>query len=127
MTISREAGLALAEKWTAMWNGDLALVDEILAPDFRIEFGAVVADPDPALITDPAGMAAFVGTWRARRGDLTFALQAAQLVDEGDGVAFTWSVELPGTTRRSGIDLCRLVDGQIARVWSVTGERAFPA
>ena len=75
----------LATKWTAMWNGDLALADEILHPDFRIEFGAIVADPDPTLITTPAGMAAFVGTWRARRGDLVFALQGTPLVDENDG------------------------------------------
>lgn len=109
-----------------MWNGDLALVDEILAPDFRIEFGAVVADPDPSSITTPAGMAAFVGSWRERRGDLRFALQNATLVDEDGGVAFTWSVELAGVPRRSGIDLCRLVDGRISRVWSVTGDRAFP-
>lgn len=123
--MTRPAAIDLANKWTAMWNGDLALVDEILAPDFRIEFGAVVADPDPTLITTPAGMAEFVGTWRARRGDLVFALQGTPVVDEDDGMAFTWTVDLPGLNRRSGIDLCRLVDGRIARVWSVTGERAF--
>ena len=116
----------LASRWTALWNGNLALADEILAPDFRIEFGAVVGDPDPTLITDPAGMAAFIGTWRDRRGDLVFALQGTPVVDEDDGVAFAWTVDLPGVERRSGIDLCRLVDGKIARVWSVTGARAFP-
>ncbi|WP_034611402.1 nuclear transport factor 2 family protein [Cellulomonas sp. URHD0024] len=123
--MTRQAALDLATKWTAMWNGDLALVDEILAPDFRIEFGAVVADPDPTLITTPADMAAFVRTWRSRRGDLDFALQGTPLVDEDGGVAFTWSVDLPGMQRRSGIDLCQLSDGKIARVWSVTGEHAF--
>jgi len=124
--MTRTAAVDLATKWTALWNGDLALADEILAPDFRIEFGAVVADPDPTLITDPAGMAGFIGTWRERRGALSFALQGTPLADGDDGVAFVWSVDLPGIPRRSGIDLCRLVDGRIARVWSVTGDRAFP-
>ena len=41
-------------------------------------------------------------------------------------MAFTWTVDLPGIATRSGIDLCWLADGRISRVWSVTGERAFP-
>jgi hypothetical protein len=47
VTTKRQTALDLAQKWTSMWNGDLALVDEILATDFTIEFGAVIANPDP--------------------------------------------------------------------------------
>ncbi|WP_028046002.1 nuclear transport factor 2 family protein [Cellulomonas sp. URHE0023] len=129
--MTRATAIDLATQWTAFWNGDLALADEILAPDFRIEFGAAAVEPDPTLITSPGEMAEFVEAFRARRGDLRFALQSAALVEQsGDspsGVAFTWTVERPGSPVRSGIDLCGLVDGKIARVWSVTGERAFPS
>jgi hypothetical protein len=38
-----------------MWNGDLALVDQILAPKFNIEFGAVITEPDPSEIATACG------------------------------------------------------------------------
>jgi hypothetical protein len=128
MTDSRAEALELAEKWTSMWNGDLGLVDEILAPDFAIEFGAVITDPDPTAISAPADMARFVAGWRRRFGDLRFELQGPPVVDdcERPAVAFTWSVAIPEVGSRSGIDLCHIVDARIARVWSVTGERVFP-
>ena len=43
LDMTRTTMIDLASRWTALWNGNLALADEILAPDFRIEFGAVVA------------------------------------------------------------------------------------
>jgi len=66
---------SLAEKWTSMWNGELALVDEILAADFAIEFGAVITEADPGHITSHTVMARFVAEWRQRFGDLRFELQ----------------------------------------------------
>jgi len=125
MTLTRPAAADLAQKWIALWNGDLALTDQILRPDFRIDFGAVVAEPDPTLIATPAGMAAFVHAWRSRGVEMRFALDGPPAVDEEGVIAFLWTVDVPGTDRRSGIDLVRVVDERIAHVWSVTGARAF--
>jgi hypothetical protein len=74
---NRNCSLQLADRWTAMWNGELDQVDEFLAPDFRIEFGAVIAEPDPTQITSPRAMAEFVAGWRNRHGALRSGCRAS--------------------------------------------------
>ena len=57
-------GLDLWQRWTALWNGDLALADQLLSPGFRIHFGhAVSVDTDT--LRGSADLVAFIAQHRA--------------------------------------------------------------
>ena len=100
--------------------GDLAVADEILAPDFvwHSEVGP-----------GPEGVKQFATSVRAAFPDLR--LTAEQVVAEGDRVAILWTLSgthqaeffgVPGTGRAvsiSGIDVYRIADGRIAELWTV--------
>jgi hypothetical protein len=113
-----------ARQWTALWNGDLAIAERILSPDFRIHFGAALPQTDA--IHDPAGMAGFIGRWRATHEGILFSVRGAPVVEPGR-LAMLWDVTHPSGAVKSGIDVLALRDDLIAEVWSVTGDRSFGA
>lgn len=120
-------GIALFDRWTALWNGDLSDPESFLAPDFRIRFAN---DPDRGAVTDevygPAGIVGLVSAFREERPGLRYAVDGTPLVDGALGrVACCWYVTLADGAQKSGIDLLEVADGRIAAVWSVTGVRRF--
>ncbi|MEU6771482.1 nuclear transport factor 2 family protein [Streptomyces sp. NPDC046759] len=126
-TLTRAAGIALFDRWTALWNGDFSDPESFLAPGFRICFGN---DPERGAVTDavrgPAGIAGLVAAFREEKPGLRFTVDGTPLVDAGPGqAACRWYVTLPDGAQKSGIDLLEVVDGRIAVVWSVTGPRRF--
>ncbi|MER6123765.1 nuclear transport factor 2 family protein [Streptomyces sp. NPDC001795] len=130
-TLTPATGIALFERWTALWNGDFREPESFLAPGFRIRFGN---SPDSAEATDmihgPRGIVEFIAAFRATRPDLRYAVDGTPLVDTEQGsVASRWYVsgeDVDSATReKSGIDLFEVVEGRIAAVWSVTGLRRF--
>ncbi|MEU0003547.1 nuclear transport factor 2 family protein [Streptomyces sp. NPDC006314] len=125
-TLTAETGLALFERWTALWNGDFTDPEHFLAPDFRIRFGN---DPENAAtdaVRGPAGIVGLISAFRTEKPGLRYAVEGTPLVDTGLGrVASCWYVTRPDGAQRSGIDLFEVVRGRIATVWSVTGLRRF--
>ncbi|MFI5792196.1 nuclear transport factor 2 family protein [Streptomyces sp. NPDC051677] len=122
-------GLALLERWTALWNGDFADAESFLAPDFRIRFGG---SPEDAPVTDalrgPAGIVDLIAQHHAESPGRRYAVEGVPLVDPALGrVASCWYVTRPDGSQKSGIDLFEVVHGRIGTVWSVTGERRFAA
>ncbi|AKJ13470.1 hypothetical protein ABB07_26595 [Streptomyces incarnatus] len=120
-------GIALFDRWTALWNGDLSGPEAFLAPGFRIRFAN---DPDRGADTDavhgPAGIVGLVSAFREERPGLRYAVDGTPTVDGTLGrVACCWYVTLPDGGQKSGIDLLEVVDGRISAVWSVTGLRRF--
>ncbi|MQY32835.1 hypothetical protein SRB17_07940 [Streptomyces sp. RB17] len=125
--LTRAAGIALFDRWTALWNGDLSDPEAFLAPGFRIHFGN---DPERGAVMDevygPAGMAGLVSAFREEKPGLRFFVDGTPTVDGALGrTACCWYVTLPDGAQKSGIDLLEVVDGRITTVWSVTGLRRF--
>ncbi|MEU5531876.1 nuclear transport factor 2 family protein [Streptomyces sp. NPDC020362] len=119
-------GIALFDRWTALWNGDFAAPEAFLAPGFRIRFGNDPQDAATDEIHGPAGIVSYVCDFRTRRPGLRYAVEGTPMVDGALGqVASRWYVTLPDGGHKSGIDLLEVEDGRIATVWSVTGLRRF--
>ncbi|MFI1163129.1 nuclear transport factor 2 family protein [Streptomyces sp. NPDC020801] len=126
-TLTPAAGIALFERWTALWNGDFGDPESFLAPDFRIRFAN---DPDraetPDAIHGPRAIADYVAAFRTANPGLRYSVDGTPMVDPAqDRVACCWYVTRPDGVQQSGIDLFEVVDGCIAVVWSVTGLRRF--
>ena len=124
--LTTATGIALFDRWTALWNGDLSDPETFLAPGFRIRFGNDPANAATDEVRGPAGIVAYVRTFREERPGLRYAVDGTPMVDAGPGrVACCWYVTLTDGTQKSGIDLLEVVDGRISAVWSVTGLRRF--
>ncbi|MER6566358.1 nuclear transport factor 2 family protein [Streptomyces sp. NPDC001093] len=120
-------GIALFDRWTALWNGDFSDPEAFLAPGFRIRFGN---DPERGATTDavhgPAGILGLISAFREEKPGLRFTVDGTPVVDGASGrTACCWYVTLPDGTQKSGIDLLEVADGRIAAVRSVTGLRRF--
>ncbi|MCU1687115.1 MAG: hypothetical protein JWQ81_7854 [Amycolatopsis sp.] len=124
MTDLQLLGTDVFERWTALWNGDFDVTDALLAPDFRIHFAGANAAARGDDVRGPDAFAAFVTAFREAKPDLRFRFDGPP-IGQGDRIASIWSVRQPGGLAKSGIDVLRLVDGQIVEVWSVTGEVTF--
>ncbi|MFI5688259.1 nuclear transport factor 2 family protein [Streptomyces sp. NPDC051636] len=125
-TLTPVTGIALFDRWTALWNGDFSDPERFLDPGFRIRFGN---DPERAqtdAIHGPAGIVEYITGFRAGHPGLRYAVDGTPLVDPALGrAACCWYVTRPDGVQRSGIDLFEIVAGRIATVWSVTGLRRF--
>ena len=123
-----DAGIKLWDRWGALWNGDLGIADEIVAPDFVAHFAPV--GPSPAEVRGPDGLKGWLGGAVAAFEDHRFATQVGPLVD-GDLVAGRWVFTatyrggFPGASpeavgRRveyAGADFLRVEGGRIAEYW----------
>lgn len=117
----------LWDRWTDLWNGDLALAEEIVHPEF-----ALYRIPPPR-ISDQAGGRAGLVEWieqtRSLFDDLRFTVEVGPVVD-GEMVAGRWVAEgayqggIPGSTVPSGThvrfhgnDIWRADGGLIREYW----------
>lgn len=123
----------LATQWTALWNGSYELAETLCATDFRISFGATGEDGVHSgdAVRGPAQFVEFLRAFRDSLPGVWFGLDggSAGTVDaNGTGLfAARWYVNLPNGESHSGIDMLEAVDAKLTHVWSVTGERRFPA
>jgi hypothetical protein len=120
-------GIALFDRWTALWNGDFSDPEAFLAPGFRIRFAN---EPERGAETDgvhgPADIVGLISGFRDALPGLVYSVDGTPLVDAALGrVACCWYVTRPDGVQKSGIDILEVVDGRIATVWSVTGLRRF--
>lgn len=121
-------GEELWTAWLAMWNGDLAIADTIIAPQFVAHFAAVGASPEA--ITGPDAMKQWIGGSLAAFTDAKFATEVGPLV-AGDLIAGRWLFRgtyaggIPGTpptavgaaVAYAGMDMLRIEAGQIVEYW----------
>ncbi len=118
-------------RWLGMWNGDLSLADDIVAPD------CVVHDPGvPANTSDAAdGIERIKATVKQARAPFERLIVSLDVgpIEDGGKVATRWTARgsyaggLPGTQAApgtmvefSGVDLLRLADGKVAEYWLST-------
>ena len=131
----RTQGIRLFDRWTAMWNGELHLAQEIMAPAFRLRY----AQPGTEAFDDcttPEGIASLISRWREARPGMVFSAEGEAAVDlasiEGSvrGLVarpYLAAVHAANGQRiaKSGTDIPRVADGRISEVWSVSASRTF--
>lgn len=109
---------AMYRRWIALWNGELALADALVAADCPIH-------QPPNTLRGPDDLRRLVEKARAPLDDLVFAVEGEPVV-EGNRLAARWTITgryrggYPGTTARAGmginfggIDIWRVEDGRI--------------
>lgn len=132
---AEKAGARIFELWSRMWNGEVDLVDHIMAPRFRLRY----AQPTPGTdafdhIRQRLQLAEMITQFHRYRSGLRFvpdgeAVTELHLIDglTTGKVAQPYLAHLADETGRwlriSGIDMLRLDGGLITEVWSVSGGR----
>ncbi|WP_326824943.1 ester cyclase [Streptosporangium sp. NBC_01639] len=129
-----EFNVRIFELWSALWNGELGLAEQIMAPQFRLRYAQPGTDAFDQ-IRHPAQLAEMITQFQAARSGLHFAPDGEAVADVRliDGVAHgkiarPYLARFTDETGRdlciSGIDMLRIEDGLITEVWSVSGGRA---
>ena len=126
--VAPQANKDLWQRWAALWNGDLAVADAIIAPGFVAHFAPVGSSP--AEVRGPGGLKGWIGGALAAFDDYAFVTTVGPLAD-GDLVAGRWVFRgtyrggIPGAPDSSvgtrveyaGADIFRVEAGRIAEYW----------
>ncbi|MEV6978718.1 hypothetical protein [Kitasatospora sp. NPDC093806] len=126
----REFGVGVYDRWTALWNGETGLAEEIMAPDFALRYTQAGTEAFDE-VRAPEQLAAIVAAWHGRRAGLRFAAEGEAVVDLAlvDGLPTglvarpylaTFTDESGAVVARSGTDTLRITGGLISEVWSVS-------
>ena len=123
-----EANKELYYRWLDMWNGQLSIAQDIIAPGCIVHqapFGA----GEPPEFRGPDGIALMVRMGRAPFDDIRFELEVGPIV-EGDKITARWCASgryvggLPSATvplgtpvTFCGMDICRVEDGRFVEYW----------
>ncbi len=113
---------AMYRRWIEMWNGEIGLADELMAPDCPIH-------QPPNEFRGADGLRQMVEMGRAPFDDPVFAVEVEPIV-EGNRLAARWTMTgryrggIPGATVPAGteitfggIDIWRVEDGRIVEYW----------
>ena len=124
--MSAEENKAIVRRFWGVWEeGNIDLVDELLAPDY---INYTPASPDQP--TGPEGVKGVVAMFRSAIPDLRVIVE--DMIAEGDKVAVRYTLEgthegelfgVPPTGRRlsiKSISVERVSDGKIREHWRVT-------
>lgn len=115
---------ALWKRWQELWNGDLAIADEIIAPDFVARFATV--GNGPSEVRGPEGLKQWIGGSLANFTDYGFTSAIDPLADR-NMVVGQWIFRavyqggIPGAhpaaigerVEYAGIDIFRVESGRI--------------
>ena len=126
--MSSQTNKELWQRWSALWNGNLALADEIIAPNFVAHFAA--AGPSPSEVQGSEGLKQWIGGTLAAFTNASFTTSVGPLADE-DLVAGRWIFRatyqggMPGASpaavgkgvEYAGMDIFRVKDGKIIEYW----------
>src|SRR5262249_30386857 len=77
---SRVKAGRVIDRWLTMWNGDLALAWEIIAPELTIHLPQVGMPPE-STVHDPQSMAGWIGLFRSSYSTATFTCELGPFVD----------------------------------------------
>jgi predicted ester cyclase len=127
-SVDAQANKALWQPWLALWNGDLAVADEIVAPEFVAHFAPLGSSPSE--VRGPAGLTEWIGGILSAFSDHRFATTVGPLAD-GELVAGHWLFRgtyrggIPGASpaaagtavEYAGIDILRVEAGRIVEYW----------
>lgn len=115
-------------KWLALWNGNLAIAPDIIAPDYTLHM-APIGGGGLEQFAGPQGLAGWVGMLHGAIKPFRFSVQVAPLYDR-DMIAGRWIAEgryeggFPGATAKpgtavkfAGADFLRIKDGMIVEYW----------
>lgn len=119
---------ALWGRWLELWNGDLAVSDEIIAPGFVAHFAP--AGTSPGEVRGPEGLKGWIGGAVAAFTDHRFETTVGPLFD-GDFAAGRWVFRatyaggIPGSSEAAvgqpveyeGADFLRVEEGRIVEYW----------
>ncbi|MFI9402417.1 ester cyclase [Nocardia sp. NPDC052316] len=114
--------------WMSLWNGDYAVAEQVVAPDFRLH-AALLGGGDGSVVHGPDGLAEWIAQTRAPFTELVFSVEVGPIV-ERDHLAIRWiavgtyHAGFPGATapsgtavRFTGTDILRLARDRIAEYW----------
>jgi len=127
-TLTYEHGVALWQRWAAMWNGDTALAHAIIADGVHLNLTRDArAFFDPAGLRDGASVAAWVAKIRGARRTLAYTTVGGPFVDvERGAVSSPWIADIVDAEgralRKLGVDALIVRDGRIAEAWTVSAE-----
>ncbi len=121
---------ALWVSWGDLWNGDLALADQIIATDF-LAHAAPITGVGESVVRGRAGLLGWIGGIRAAIPDLSFTTVVGPISEDymlvgrwqADGTYGGGVPGLPATAvgRRvsfTGTDILRIAGGQLAEYWA---------
>ena len=126
--MSSQTNKELWKRWIEVWNGNLSIADEIIAPTFVAHFAP--ASTSPASVHGPDGLKQWIDGSAAAFTDYRFTTTVAPLADE-DKVAGRWLFRgtyqggMPGASpsavgkqvEYAGMDLFRVEAGKIVEYW----------
>lgn len=127
MTVQTE-NKALWQSWVGVWNGNLALADAIITPDFVAHF--VPLPGSPGEVRGAEGLKQWIGPILMGFSNVSFTTDIGPL--EGDDkIAGRWIFRgtynggMPGVPAESvgksveyaGVDILRIENGKIAEYW----------
>jgi hypothetical protein len=125
----RTDAAAFVTRWLTMWNGELDLAEEIIAPALTVHLPQV-GMPPAATVHDPKTMAAWIGMFRGSYSQAHFQCELGPFADGEHIVSrfrFTgvWAGGRPaiatapaGTAVNfAGVDILRLEGGRVAEYW----------
>ncbi len=126
--MSVQTNRELWQSWSKLWNGNLAIADEIIAPNFVAHFAPMGSSPSE--LRSPEGLKQWIGGSMAAFADYSFTTEVGPIVDE-DKVAGRWIFRatyqggMPGASpaavgkqvEYAGMDLFRVEAGKIIEYW----------
>jgi hypothetical protein len=123
---TRQTGSDLYRRWASMWNGNLALADDIIADGFVAHLTADAVS-FPQEIRDARSVALWVEFIRGRGVDLAYSVELGPIAD-GDLVVGYW--RLVGFRKAAdggalvpfekvGIDILRHRNNRLVECWTM--------
>jgi predicted ester cyclase len=135
--MSNPANAALAGPWKDLWNGDLSLIDKIIAEDF-IAYAAPITGTGPDEIRGREALKGWISGIHAILPDLTFVIEVGPITDD-EHLVVRWKAQgtyhggFPGAPAETigrhvsftGTDILRIADGKLAEYWANTDSLLF--
>jgi hypothetical protein len=126
----RQIGIQIFDQWTDLWNLNLALSEEILAPRLSLHYAQADTEAFDKIKT-PSQLSEMIAFWHKKRSGIIFKTEGEPVIDliENDKgifglVARPYHVSFINEDRsrigRSGTDILKIVNGKIHEVWSVS-------
>ena len=127
-TTDKTSTSTLVAQWLDLWNGNLAVADEIIAPENRVH-AAMMDGGDGSAMNGVQGMKDFVSQIHYLLSDLVFAVEVGPIA-ESEYVVVRWvatghysggipTAAAPVGTEVAfhGTDILRLAEGKVSEYW----------